>query len=66
MCGQCEFSMEFSPLNPCVNIATPGFTGSSYSHSTQGGGIRSDGSANLIDCNIHNNMASNVSLLCSN
>ena len=32
-------------------------------HSVQGGGIRIDGSANLIGCNIHDNVASRVSFL---
>ena len=33
---------------------------------TQGGGIRIDGEANLIDCNIHHNKATNASLPQSN
>ena len=38
----------------------------SFSHSLQGGGIRIDGSANLIDCNIHDNVAEDyVSFLAS-
>ena len=38
--------------------------GSFHFHSTlQGGGIHIDGSAGLIDCNIHDNVASNVSFL---
>ena len=53
----CVLSPAFG-LNPRVTFGSP--PGSSR-FTLQGGGIRIDGSADLIDCNIHDNVATGVS-----